>query len=147
MVHLDKIIVSNRSALLKKYTEQELRRIEDAVADLIASDERRGIETRLFYLDDKAMRDFGGRPVRGPADTRGNKDAIDKLYKQYSPDYIMILGAPDVVPHIKVTNLTHDEDGQIIDSDLPYACDTRFHRDARRFLAPTRVVGRLPDIN
>ena len=85
--------------------------------------------------------------MRGPADTRGNKDAIDRLYKRSSPDYIMILGAPDVVPHIKVTNLTHDEDGQIIDSDLPYACDTRFHRDARRFLAPTRVVGRLPDIN
>ena len=148
MVHLDKIIVSNRSALLKKYTEQELRRIEDAVAYLIKSDATRGIVARLVYLDDKAtMRGLGGRPVRGPADTRGNKDAIDRLYKQYSPDYIMILGAPDVVPHIKVTNLTHDEDGRIIDSDLPYACDTRFHRDARRFLAPTRVVGRLPDIN
>jgi hypothetical protein len=92
MAHLDKIIVSNRSALLKKYTEQELRRIEDAVAYLIKSDATRGIVARLVYLDDKAtMRGLGGRPVRGPADTRGNKDAIDRLYKQYSPDYIMIL--------------------------------------------------------
>ena len=147
MAEPDKIIVSNRSALLKKYTEQELRLIEDAVDDLIASDDERGISTRLVYLDDKAaMRDVGARPVRGPADTRGNKDAIDKLYKRYTPDYIMILGAPDVVPHIKVTNLTQDEDGRIIDSDLPYACDRPFHRDARRFLAPTRVVGRLPDV-
>lgn len=147
MTGLDKIIVSNRSALSKKYTETEVQMIEAAVADLVESDRAREIESRLFYLDDKAMRGFGCRPVRGPADARGNKDAIDRLYKHYSPAYIMILGAPDVVPHIKVTNLTRDEDGRIIDSDLPYACDARFHRDARRFLAPTRVVGRLPDIN
>jgi hypothetical protein len=132
---------------LKKYTEHEFQLIEDAVTDLTASDRKRGIVTRLFYLDDKAMRDFGGRPVSGVADTRGNKDAVDRLHKRYNPDYILILGAPDVVPHVKVTNLTHDEDGRIIDSDLPYACDSPFHRDARRFLAPTRVVGRLPDIH
>jgi hypothetical protein len=147
MAHIDKIIVSNRSALLKKYTEQELQRIEEAVTDLIESDATRGIAARLFYLDDKAMRGFGCRPVRGPADARGNKDAIDRLYERFSPDYIMILGAPDVVPHLKITSLARDEDGRIIDSDLPYACDATFHRDARRFLAPTRVVGRLPDIN
>ena len=146
MAHLDKIIVSNRSALLKKYREPELQRIETGVDHLIEADRKRGIETRRFYLDDNGMRQFGCRPVRGSSDTRGNKDAIDRLYKAFSPDYIMILGAPDVVPHIKVTNFTNDEDGRIIDSDLPYACDRSFHRDARRFLAPTRVVGRLPDV-
>ena len=38
MTRIHKIIVSNRSALLKKYTEKELQMIEDAVADLIESD-------------------------------------------------------------------------------------------------------------
>ena len=147
MSRIDKLIVSNRSALLKKYTKEELRLIEGAVDELIAADGERGIASKLFYLDDKTMRDVGGRPVRGPRDARGHKDAIDALYNWFSPDYIMILGSPDVIPHIKVTNLTQDEDGRIIDSDLPYACDRRFHRDARRFLAPTRVVGRLPDVN
>jgi hypothetical protein len=147
MAHLDKIIVSNRAALSKKYGARALPLLEGAVADLIESDRTRGIEARLFFLDDKAINGFGCRPVRGPADARGNKNAIDRLCKHYSPDYVMILGAPDVVPHVKVTNLTGDEDGRIIDSDLPYACEAAFHRDARRFLAPTRVVGRLPDIN
>lgn len=146
MAHIDKIIVSNRAALLKKYREPELQRIEEAVRALIEADRKRGIESRLVYLDARTMREYGCRPVRGFSDTRGNKDAIDALAKALSPDYIMILGAPDVVPHIKVTNLTNDEDGRIIDSDLPYACDRPFHRDARRFLAPTRVVGRLPDV-
>jgi hypothetical protein len=134
MAHLDKIIVSNRAALEAKYGTGRLR-IEEAVAGLIEADRKRGIESRLLYLDTKA------------SDTRGNKNAIDTLVERYTPDYVMILGGPDVVPHLKVTNLTSDEDGRIIDSDLPYACDARFHRDARRFLAPTRVVGRLPDIN
>jgi hypothetical protein len=147
MAHVDKIIVSNRSALLAKYREPELRHIEASVRGLIEADRKRGIESRLFYVDDRTMRDYGCGPVRGAADRRGNKAAVDRLYKEFSPDYIMLLGAPDVIPHLKVTNLTHDEDGRIIDSDLPYACDRPFHRDARRFLAPTRVVGRLPDVN
>jgi hypothetical protein len=135
MAHLDKIIVSNRAALLKKYGPEGLLRIERAVTKMIEADRTRGIESRLFYLDAKA------------SDTRGNKNAVDRLFEHYTPDYVLILGAPDVVPHLKLTNLTNDEDGRIIDSDLPYACDARFHRDARRFVAPTRVVGRLPDIN
>jgi hypothetical protein len=59
----------------------------------------------------------------------------------------MILGSSDVVPHIQISKLTGDEDGLIIDSDLPYACDRPFHKNSRHFLSPTRVLGRLPDIN
>jgi hypothetical protein len=85
--------------------------------------------------------------VRRIENGHANKNAIDALYRWFKPDYVMILGSSDVVPHIKVSNLTGDEDGLIIDSDLPYACDRPFHRNARHFLSPTRVVGRLPDIN
>jgi hypothetical protein len=144
---VDKIIVSNRSALLKKYTRKELALIEAAIDDLIAADHGRGVVSKVFFLDDKAIREYGARPVRGIRDARGNKDAIDALYNWFSPDYVLILGSQDVIPHIKVTNQTRDEDGRIIDSDLPYACDRPFSRNARHFLAPTRVVGRLPDVN
>ena len=143
----DKLIVSNRSVLLKKYGEVGLDLIESAVKQLIAADKKRGIASRLVYLDDKEVRNFRGTPVRKAVNVRENKKAIDALYRWFEPDYVMLLGSQDVIPHVKVSNLTQDEDGLIIDSDLPYACDTRFSRNPRHFLAPTRVLGRLPDIN
>jgi hypothetical protein len=144
---VDKLIVSNRSALLKKYKDKGLEKIEEGISLLIAADRRRGIHSKLIYLDDQAIRDFQAKPVSQVDNRRENKNAIDALFKRFTPDYIMILGSQDVVPHLKLTNLTGDEDGLLIDSDLPYACDRPFNRNARRFLAPTRVVGRLPDIN
>jgi hypothetical protein len=114
---------------------------------LIAADRLRGVRSKLIYLDDETVRDFQARPVSRVDNRRQNKNAIDALARRFKPDYIMILGSQDVVPHLKLTNLTGDEDGLVIDSDLPYACDRPFNRNARRFLAPTRVVGRLPDIN
>src|SRR4051812_44822461 len=143
----DKIIVSNRSVLLKKYQKAGLEQIEAGVRKLIAADARRGIESKLIYLDDVSIRGFRAIPVRHSDRGHEYKNAIDALCRWFEPDYVMILGSSDVVPHIQISNLTGDEDGLIIDSDLPYACDRPFHRNARHFLSPTRVLGRLPDIN
>ena len=30
--------------------------------------------------------------------------------------------------------------------DLPYACDAPYSRDITKFIGPTRVIGRLPDM-
>ena len=30
---------------------------------------------------------------------RQNKEAIDAIFRSANPEYLMILGAPDVVPH------------------------------------------------
>ena len=136
---VDKIIVSNRSALLKKYKDKGLQKIEAGIRQLIAADRLRGVRSKLIYLDDETVRDFQARPVSRVDNRRQNKNAIDALARRFKPDYIMILGSQDVVPHLKLTNLTGDEDGLVIDSDLPYACDRPFNRNARRFLAPTRV--------
>jgi len=143
----DKIIVSNRSVLLKKYKKSGLDQIEAGVRRLIHADARKGIVSRLIYVDDKSIRGFRATPVRHTESGHENKNTIDALYRWFKPDYIMILGSSDVVPHVKVSNLTGDEDGLIIDSDLPYACDRPFHKNPRHFLSPTRVLGRLPDIN
>ena len=143
----DKIIVSNRSVLLRKYQKKGLEQIEAAVRKLIAADARRGIVSKLIYLDDRSIRGFQAVPVRPSNRGHEYKNAIDALYRWFEPDYVMILGSSDVVPHIQISNLTGDEDGLIIDSDLPYACDRPFHRNSRHFLSPTRVLGRLPDIN
>ncbi|MCK1511361.1 hypothetical protein IVB22_01990 [Bradyrhizobium sp. 190] len=146
----DKIIVSNRAALTAKYGSAGVGKIKQAVTALIAADEKRGIKTRLVYLDTAAaMKNFRGKAVTDPADARQNKEAIDAIFKTGDPDYLMILGAADVVPHQDMTNPTfvpNDDPDRFAYGDLPYACDTPYSRDIATFKGPTRVVGRLPDL-
>src|SRR5512145_948652 len=146
----DKIIVTNRSALTMKYGSKGLATIRTALRALIAADKKRGIQSRVVYLNDRAaMKRIGGKPVTTPADPRENKEAIDALFKSLTPDYLMILGAPDVVPHQDLDNPAYDprdDDDDHAWGDLPYACDASYSRDPARFVGPTRVVGRLPDL-
>ena len=71
----DKIIVSNRSVLLKKYRESGLRRIEAELEELMTADAKRGIRSKLIYLDDEAIRAFRAKPVQHADSGRQNKDA------------------------------------------------------------------------
>jgi hypothetical protein len=147
----DKIIVSNRAALTAKYGGGGVQKIRQAVAALIAADAKRGIKSRLVYLDDAvAMKSFKGRAVTDPADPRQNKEAIDAIFKASDPCYLMILGAIDVVPHQDMANPAYappdDDPDKFAYGDLPYACDTPYSRDIATFKGPTRVVGRLPDL-
>lgn len=144
---IDKLILTNQSALLKKYRQEGFSLIEKSINAMIAADAKRGIVSKLVYLDDEGIRKYKAAPVSAVSNSRANKNAVDALYRWFAPDYVMLLGSQDIVPHIKLTNLTGDEDGLIIDSDLPYACEHAYSKDGRKFLAPTRVVGRLPDIN
>ncbi|MFZ1208655.1 MAG: hypothetical protein WAN94_11010, partial [Pseudolabrys sp.] len=146
----DKIIVSNWAALVAKYTGVGATKIEKAVSDLIAADAKRGIKSRLVYLDDaRAMKTFRGSAVNDNTNARQNKQAIDAIFRVANPDYLMILGATDVVPHQDMTNPAFDapdDPDKYAYGDLPYACDTGYSRDIATFKGPTRVVGRLPDL-
>jgi hypothetical protein len=146
----DKIIVSNHTALNAKYGTAGLTRIRASVASLIEADAERGIKTRLVFLDDaKAMKVFKGKAVADPADARQNKDAIDAIFKSADPEYLMILGSIDVIPHQDLANPTFDapnDPDRFAYGDLPYACDVPYSRDIAKFRGPTRVVGRLPDL-
>lgn len=145
----DKIIVTNRSALHGKYGLAGFNAIRRAVADLIGADAKRGLRSRLVLLDDAtAMKGEGGRPVIDATDPRQNKAAVDAIYRKSNPEYLMILGAPDVVPHQDMRNpiLTGDDPDRTVAGDLPYACDAPYSRDVATFKGPTRVVGRLPDL-
>ena len=143
----DKLIVSNRSALTTKYGSKGLTRIRKAVAALVAADAKRGIKSRLVFLDDaKALK---SKAVKDATSARQNKDAIDALFRTVDPDYLLILGSRDVVPHPDLTNPTYDpphDPDQYAFGDLPYACDAPYSRDIATFKGPTRVVGRLPDL-
>jgi hypothetical protein len=146
----DKIIVSNRSALTAKYGKTGLARVEAAMAALIAADKARGIRSRLVYLDNvAAMEKAKGKAVTIASSPRQNKEAIDAVFDSTDPEYLMILGAPDVVPHQDLKNLQykkdHDDDRYAY-GDLPYACDAAYSQDTTKFKGPIRVVGRLPDL-
>jgi hypothetical protein len=146
----DKIIVSSRGALTAKYKASGLAAIRKALDSLIAADKKRGFVTRLIYLDDAAaMKRLGAKAMGGVTDYRGAKTAIDRVCAKLQPAYLMILGAPDVVPHQNLTNPAYkagDDDDDVAWGDLPYACDTPYGRDPAQFVGPGRVVSRLPDL-
>ncbi|HMI97773.1 MAG TPA: hypothetical protein VK479_14760 [Micropepsaceae bacterium] len=146
----DKIIVTHRGALTGKYQAKGLAKIRAGLADLVAADKKRGFKTAIVYLDDaRTMKRLGAKALEDAADRPSAKAAIDKVYKALKPDYLLILGAPDVVPQQDLKNPAYsppDDDDQPAWGDLPYACDAPYSRDTAHFVGPTRVVGRLPDL-
>lgn len=81
-----------------------------------------------------------------PADARQAKAAVDGVFRALDPDYLMILGAVDVVPHQPLHNPMPDDGDAQAPGDLPYACEHPYSEDPADFIGPTRVVGRLPDL-
>jgi hypothetical protein len=146
----DKIIVTNHKTLLRKYGSKGFATIRKALAALITADKKRGIKSRVVYLDDEAtMKKLSGTAVIDATDPQENKEAIDVVFKFFNPHYLMILGAPDVVPHQDLDNPAYEpggDDDRHALGDLPYACDIPYSRDPARFVGPTRLVGRLPDL-
>jgi hypothetical protein len=148
----DKVILTNVEALKAKYGSAGVAKIRSAVDSLIASDKRRGLVSLLIALDDAGtMKKFGSSRVTDAKNPKQNKDAIDGVYKAVAPDYMLILGAIDVIPHQDLQNPMYDPspDGdpdKIAFGDLPYACEAGYSQQPQDFLGPTRVVGRLPDL-
>lgn len=102
---IDKVIVTNTAALAGKYQASGLRAIRKALQALVEADRTRGVETQVVELDDtKAMKKLKVAPVLDVGSARQNKAAIDAVYRALTPDYLMILGAPDVVPHQDLRN-------------------------------------------
>ena len=143
-----KLVVSNSSLLTAKYGARD-RDVRNAVDDLIKADQKRGIDTRFVLLDDaSSLSGTNASPVTDGSNGSEVKTCIDAVYRALEPDYIAILGSVDVVPHQSLSNPLHgqgDEDATV-PSDLPYACEHQASSDPADFLAPTRVVGRVPDI-
>ena len=145
----DKIIVTNLGALKKKYGANGLTKIRAAVKALISADKVRGLQTRLIALDRASdMKKVHGSRVSAADNCRQNKKAIDAIYATLRPDYLLILGAIDVVPHQDLINPAFggDDVDQYAYGDIPYACEEPYSQQADKFIGPTRVVGRLPDV-
>lgn len=137
-----KLVVTDVSAMKKKY-KASWPKVRQAVGRLAQKDAARGIATTLVALDGAdlgANRAKAGRPETFKA-------AIDHVWGlHHQPDYVLILGGPDVVPHQSLRNTVPDDGDGDVPSDLPYACEAPASDDPSTFIAPTRVVGRLPDV-
>ena len=139
-----KLLVTNRTALRSKYGPAGLKKVLAAVRLMKQADRARGIETHLVFLDDlQAMKRAA---VTDTKSGQQHKIAIDAVYAKHKPHYLVILDGPDVVPHVGLENPIRDDNESDLPSDLPYACDAPFSRDARRYITVTRVVGRIPGI-
>jgi Peptidase family C25 len=145
----DKVLVTNRSALTTKYGSN-LAAVDKAVAALVAADKARGLTTMVVNLDDAdAMKAAGGQAVTDATDPAQNKAAVDAVYTKYQPDYLVLLGSVDVVPHQPMHNPVYDGANDVdrfAPGDLPYACNAPYSDDPSNFIGPDRVVGRLPDL-
>jgi hypothetical protein len=148
----DKVILTNLGALQAKYPVAGARAIKSAVTSLITADRARGLTTCLIAVDDAAaMKKLGTAAVTNAFDPAQNKVAVDGVYRAFSPDYLMILGSSDVIPHQDLKNPLYtspqgDDPDPIAYGDLPYACEAPYSQAPQNFMGPTRVVGRLPDI-
>jgi Peptidase family C25 len=150
-VDVDKVIITNGSALKAKY-HGRVSQIDSAVKRLIAADKKRGLNTRRVDVDDAtAMKALGGTAVRDARSEKQAKAAIDAIFAAWTPDYLMILGSHDVIPQQHLVNPAYDpapegDPDETVPADLPYACNAAFSTDIADFTGPTRIVGRLPDL-
>lgn len=147
---MDKVIITNFDALTAKYRSSGLSKIKSALKKLIAADKKRGLETIVVALDNAAqMKKLNAPVVTDPKSERQNKRAVDAINKALAPSYIMLLGSIDVIPHQSLANPVFDGDqdpDRFAYSDIPYACEGAYSNQPMKFVGPTRVVGRLPDI-
>ena len=145
----DKVIVTNTTALKTKYGAGYAS-IDKAVKNLVTADKGRGLTTVVVDISDAAgMTKLNGKSVATPGNTQQVKAAVDAIYRALVPDYLVILGAVDIVPHQDLRNPAYEagaDDDQFAPGDLPYACDHPYSQNPADFTSPTRVVGRLPDI-
>jgi hypothetical protein len=145
----NKIIITNLAALKTKYGTAGVKEIDTAIKTLIEADKARGLTTQLVALDSvAAMKRVDGKNVTNPTDPKQNKVAIDAVCTALVPDYLLILGASDVVPHQDLRNpmFGSDDPDEFALGDVPYACSAPYSQEPKDFIGPTSVVGRLPDL-
>jgi hypothetical protein len=145
MATVDKAIVTNCTALRAKYGVGF--DVQRALKPLLVADKRRGLTSEVIDLSDpKTMQRLGGTAVKNATHPKQNKEAVDAVFRKLAPHYLVILGSVDVVPHQDMQNPTPADRDADAPGDLPYACEASYSTRPSDFRAPTRVVGRVPDV-
>ena len=144
---VNKLVITHVGALRHKYRSTGLAQVRAALRDLVAADAALGIRTRLVAVDDgRTARAVRAPDVKDPADPAATKRFVDAACARWEPEYVVLLGSPDVVPLQPLTNPLWTGDArrgdadESVPSDLPYACDAPFSLDPGRFRGATRVA-------
>src|SRR3954470_52612 len=105
---IDKIVISCADAFIDKYGAEGLAKIREALDAMAEADAKRHITTKVVFAD--RHRDMGpyGHRINGSATPKTMKAAVDAIYAAEKPDYIMLLGAWDVVPVQSLDNPLYD---------------------------------------
>lgn len=143
-----KVIISSKKNLLSKYGNQ-FQAVNKLLVGLVKSDSKRGITTQIIYIDDSASASAAGIIAVNSVTRQTAKNSVDAICKKLSPAYIVLFGADDVFPFQELNNPCYspdNDDDKLVPSDLPYACDAAYSKNISSFTGPTRVVGRIPDI-
>jgi hypothetical protein len=147
-MEVTKFIISLKGNLQTKY-DKKFSIVEQALKKIIAADKKNNINTSLIYLDDAtSIKPFKVKPITLLTD-KNCKMCIDELYTKHQPSYITLFGAQDVFPFVMLENLCYapnEDDDKYIPTDLPYACNNAYSLAIKDFIAPSRVVGRIPDL-
>ncbi|MFO0729181.1 MAG: C25 family cysteine peptidase [Myxococcota bacterium] len=126
-------IVTHKESLDHKYGAKVVQaQIVPAIQAYADAVKKRGFQAEVALL--------GG--------ARNPKNILNTI-RQRAKDayYLVLIGAPDVIPHQELQNPVHGDIDSTIPSDLPYACDHAPSDSVRDFLHPLRAVGRIPDIS
>lgn len=134
-----KTIVTNKKELINKYGSDFENAIKPAIEQLIVADEKRGIKSNLFYLDESI--EGLDLAVTDHLDEKQNKTVIDAICKKTDADYLLLIGGPDIIPYQKLVNPMEEisemikstfrfypENPDIIYSDLPYSSSAPYSR-------------------
>lgn len=145
--HIGKLVISNLRALADKYGSQGLAEVRRALDRLAARDVAEGLSSRLVDISDAdVMAALDEAAVADARDEQGAKAAVDAASAALTPVYILLLGGPDIIPHIMLRPIVGLADIDTwIPSDLPYASEAPWSDTASEILSLTRVVGRLGD--
>jgi hypothetical protein len=143
----EKVLLVNRQALQAKYGNGAAAVLQ-ALDELVKADEERGLSSAVIGIDDAAdLAPFRATPVVAAGDEASVKLVVDDICAALQPHYVVLVGSVDLIPHQTLTNPMPDPDPDAnVPSDLPYACDRPYSTDPADFIAPTRVVGRIPDL-
>ncbi len=147
MQKINKLIISHRGNILSKYGSKAPR-IISLLQKFSKAAKKQQMTSALVFLDDDAIdKNYSVPKVLNGNDPRQVKEAVDKLYHKLDPDYIVIVGSQDIIPFQPLKNPArrHDDENEV-PSDLPYACEHGYSIESKDFVAPSRVVGRIPDI-
>ncbi len=156
---VDKLIITSKTALQKKYSA-DYSNVVALLKKMVDADKSKGLSSKYIFVDDTGMmKTCKAKAVTKPTNEIQHKNAVDDLVHFFTPDYILLFGAQDIIPFQSLVNDNYiatmsnrdsedDDDEKMIDSDLPYACEAPYNKNKRvqNYINPSRVVGRLPDI-